>query len=186
MQAENESCIAGQESLPFLQRDSRWPVAVTMFTVISGDCRQATVTFTPMSLTLQPSQSDTGGTVRVTCQASRLESGDRLLAMNIIRTVGNTETTLLSARSSRTHAVLEPGTGLTGVSVYGGIIPGAGTSTMALTLTQARCDQDEGVYTCKITVHIPYPVFTRDYFDRKNLSIEGENVEGTQRVTGMK
>ena len=151
-----------------------------MFTVVSGDCRQATITITPQSLTLQPNQSDTGGTVTITCQASGLESGDTLIVMNIIRTVGNTETALVAASSSSTDATLEPGTGLTGASVSGGITPGETTSTMMLTLTQARCDEDEGMYTCRFTVLQTNPLVTLDYFDRKYLSVEGENVEGTQ------
>ena len=156
-------------------------MSVTTFTVVSGDCRQATVTITPQSLTLQPNQSDTGGTVTVSCQASGLESGDALIIMNIIRTVGNTETALVAASSSSTVAALEPGTGLTGASVSGGITPGATTSTMTLTLTQARCDEDEGMYTCKVIVlQSGPPMVTRDYFGTKNLSIEGEDVEGTQ------
>ena len=154
-----------------------------MFTVVSGDCRQATVTIIPQSLTLQPSQSDTGGTVTITCQASGLESGDRLIVMNIIRTVGNTETPLVSASSSYSDAELESGSGLTGASVSGGITPGETTSTMMLTLTQARCDEDEGMYTCKVTVLIAYLVYSQDLFHHMNLSIEGEDDKGTQQVT---
>ena len=142
--------------------------------VFSGDCRQATVSITPQSLELQPNQSDTGGTVTITCQASGVESGDTLIVMNILRTVGNIETPLVAASTGSTDAAQEPGTGLTGASVSGGITPGATTSTMTLTLTQAKCDEDEGMYTCKFTVLQSSPVVTVDYIDKKNLSIEGE------------
>ena len=109
-----------------------------------------------------------------------MESGDTLIVMNIIKTVGNMETPLVAANIGSTDAALESGTGLTGASVSGGITPGETTSTMTLTLTQARCDQDEGMYTCKITVlQRGPPMVTKDYFGTKNLSIEGENIEWT-------
>ena len=110
-----------------------------------------------------------------------MDSGDTLIVMNIFKTVGNAETPLVSASSSGIDAALESGTGLTGASVSGSITPGENTSTVTLTLTQARCDEDEGMYTCKIAVlQSGPPMVTRDYFDSKNLSIEGKYVEGTQ------
>ena len=140
---------------------------------ISGDCRQPTVTITPQTLSLQPNQSDTGGTVTVTCQASGLEDEDDLFVMNIMRTEGNREILLVAATSTSTEAVLQAGTGLIGASVSGGITPGALTSTMTLTMTQATCDDDEGRYTCTFTV-LGNPPVAQTLSDHKNLSIEGE------------
>ena len=138
----------------------------------TGDCRTATITISPQSITLLPSQYSTGGTANITCHTSGLQTGDVLIAMNIIRTVGSTDTYLASASKVDTHAFVEPASGLTRASVTGGITKDFSGSSMTLTLTQARCDQDEGMYTCKITILRDNTIHRA--YDHKNLSIQGE------------
>ena len=92
--------------------------------------------------------------------------------MNIIKTVGNTTTILASATTFDTHAWVESTSGLTGASATGGITKGSSRSTMTMTLTQAKCSQDEGKYACKITI-LRYNA-THKAYDHKNLIIQGE------------
>ena len=140
--------------------------------VVSGGCRKATITLTPQSLTLLPSQYDTGGTVNIVCHVSALQSGDIPVVMTIIRKVGNTTTVLASASTIDTRARVEPTSGLTGASVTGGITKGSSMSTMTLTLTQARCDLDEGVYTCMFSFLNGYTLYRA--YDDKIFTVGGK------------
>ena len=92
--------------------------------------------------------------------------------MNIIKTVGNTTTILASATTFDTHACVELTSGLTGASATGGITKGSNRSTMTMTLTQAKCSQDEGKYGCKITILRDNAIHRA--YDHKNLIIQGE------------
>ena len=138
---------------------------------LSGGCHIATITITPPSLSLLPGQYDTGGSVNITCQASGLQTGEELLVMNITRTVGGTDTVLASASKFHKRPFLVPNSYLTSASTAGVIREGSSPSTMTLTLPHARCNHDEGRYTCKIRIQTDFSTYNA--YDHKNLIITG-------------
>ena len=90
-----------------------------------------------------------------------------------MRGEGNT-TTHLAFLSTVQKSGVEPASGLQGATVIGSPTKGVNTSSLTLIMTQARCGQDDGVYTCKVTVLMPNPKRTVSIEDKTNLTIAGE------------
>ena len=141
---------------------------------VSGDCFNVTVTITPQPLVLRANQSDTGGMVSVVCVTSGLHTGDRVVLMSIRRTADDVTSHLVSASQNEKAASLESTSGLTGATATGGITIPPNASTVNLTLTQARCYQDEGNYTCSVSVLKRQANTLSRMSDQENLTITGK------------
>ena len=139
---------------------------------VSDDYRNVDIIMSPQLLSLQPDRSLTGGRVTISCQVTGIEATDKVITIKILKRGWNTETVLVSASvsSPTLHAVLEPGSGLTGATVSGGV----DTQRVTLTLSRARCNRDEGVYTCSAAVLKLNPQGSVHVRDDKRLSIEGK------------
>ena len=90
-----------------------------------------------------------------------------------MRGEGNT-TTLLAFLDKFQKSGVVPTSGLQGATVIGSPTKGVNTSSLTLIITQARCGQDDAVYTCKVTVLMASPPSTVTIEDKTNLTIAGE------------